>query len=75
MNIGKESNVGVTPAKQPKTKRGNAKPVVEGRPVTEENNKEPDTQATQRGKRVSQGLLRIKTESCARSKRRYMETV
>ena len=57
MHVGEESNRGIVPAKPPnKAGETPAAEVVEGRPLTKENNMESNTRPTQSGERVSQGL-------------------
>ena len=45
--------------------------VVEGRPVTEENNMEPNTQPAQNGKRVSQGLNGVRERARKNKQERF----
>ena len=45
--------------------------VVEGRPVTEENNMEPNTQPTQSGERVSQGLHGVRERARKNKQERF----
>jgi retron-type reverse transcriptase len=45
--------------------------VVEGRPVTEENNMEPNTQPTQSGERVSQGLNGVRERARKNKQERF----
>ena len=45
--------------------------VVEGRPVTEENNMEPNTQPTQSGERMSQGLNGVRERARKNKQERF----
>jgi RNA-directed DNA polymerase len=77
MNAGEESNIGVIPAKPlNKTGRKDGGGEAEGRPVTlrfsaEENSMEPDTQPTQSGERVSQGLHGVRERARKNKQERF----
>jgi group II intron reverse transcriptase/maturase len=69
--VGEESDRAIVPRKQPNKEASALAEAAEGRGRTKENDAQPDTSPTQRGKRVSQGLGGVRRAARERKQERF----